>query len=47
VAIEATIDENKIKNLIYNFFKEAKENKKGPLTTKYLRLFSTFIKCEN
>jgi pseudouridine-5'-phosphate glycosidase len=47
VAIQATIDETKIKSLIYNFFKEAKENRRGSLTTKYLRLFSTFIRCEN
>ena len=46
-AIEATINPEKIKDLIKRFYEEAKKNRTGELTTKYLRLFSTFIKCED
>jgi len=45
VSIEATINEKKIDELIQSFFTEAK--RENFLTTKYLRLFSTFIKCED
>lgn len=52
VSIEQTIDDQKIEELIESFFIEAKHIIDNPtneefLTTKYLRLFSTFIKCEN
>lgn len=47
VSIELTIEERKINTLIESFFTEALEMKSGQLTTKYLRLFSTFIKCDN
>ena len=52
VSIEQTIDEQKIEELIESFFIEAKPIVDNPaseefLTTKYLRLFSTFIKCED
>lgn len=46
-AIEATITEKKIDDLIKCFYLEATRNRSGDLTTKYLRLFSTFIKCED
>lgn len=46
-AIEATITEKKIDDLIECFKKEAQRMRTGDLTTKYLRLFSTFIKCED
>ena len=48
VSIEATIDQEKIKMLIRCFFDEAKSlSFEDELTTKYLRLFSTFIRCED
>lgn len=48
VSIEATINEQKIEQLIESFFSEAKKQTSDtPLTTKYLRLFSTFIVCED
>ncbi len=51
VSIQHTIDEQKILELIESFFAEARpivENQSEEfLTTKYLRLFSTFIKCED
>ena len=48
VSIEATIGKENIQMLIKCFFEEAKGiDKKTELTTKYLRLFSTFIKCED
>jgi len=52
VSIEQTIDDLKIEELIESFFIEAKHIVDNPaseefLTTKYLRLFSTFIKCED
>lgn len=48
VSIEATINEDKIVTLINSFFNEAKKQAPdAPLTTKYLRLFSTFIVCED
>ena len=46
VSIEATINEEKIIKLINSFFTEARKSS-ASLTTKYLRLFSTFIKCED
>ena len=48
-AIEATINKDKILDLIKRFYEEAgnKSNPNPELTTKYLRLFSTFIKCED
>ena len=47
VSIEATINNEKIKMLIKCFFEEAKSlSENDELTTKYLKLFSTFIKCE-
>lgn len=45
LSIEATINKDKINELISSFFSEAK--RETFLTTKYLRLFSTFIKCED
>lgn len=48
-SIELTITEEKIVGLIETFLAEAREIEKQPnehMTTKYLRLFSTFIKCE-
>ena len=48
-SIELTITEEKIIGLIEAFLAEARDLEKNPgepLTTKYLRLFSTFIKCE-
>ena len=47
VSIEYTIDEQKIEELIESFLSEARATKNGYLTTKYIRLFSTFIKCED
>ena len=44
-AIEATINEEKILSLIHRFYEEASNKNNPELTTKYLRLFSTFIKC--
>ena len=44
-SIEATITKDKIMELINSFFEEAR--RETFLTTKYLRLFSTFIKCED
>lgn len=46
-AIEATITERKIIDLIDRFYVEASRKGSPELTTKYLRLFSTFIKCED
>ena len=46
-AIEATITEAKIVDLIQRFYEEAKDKNNPELTTKYLRLFSTFIKCDD
>ena len=46
VSIEATINEEKIMKLINSFFIEGRKSS-ASLTTKYLRLFSTFIKCED
>ena len=45
-AIEATINEAKIIDLIQRFYIEADRKGAAELTTKYLRLFSTFIRCE-
>lgn len=46
VSIEATITKDKINMIIKCFFEEAKAlSENEELTTKYLRLFSTFIKC--
>ena len=45
-AIEATITEKEIDDLIKCFYAEAARMRGGDLTTKYLRLFSTFINCE-
>ena len=47
LAIEATINEGKIIDLIRRFYEEAGNKNSPELTTKYLRLFSTFIKCED
>ena len=47
LAIEATINEKKILDLIKRFYEEAKNKNNPELTTKYIRLFSTFIKCED
>ena len=44
-AIEATITEKEIDDLIKCFYAEAARTRGGELTTKYLRLFSTFINC--
>lgn len=46
-AIEATINKDKIIDLIKRFYEEASNKNSPQLTTKYLRLFSTFIKCED
>lgn len=47
-SIELTINKDKIITLIESFFKEAANLRSGEeLTTKYVRLFSTFIKCED
>jgi hypothetical protein len=43
--IEATINEQKILKLIDSFFSEIKGVQEREFPTKYLRLFSTFIKC--
>jgi hypothetical protein len=47
-SILATIDEKKIDKLISSFFKQAEQvSAETFLTTKFLRLFSTFIVCED
>ena len=47
-AIETTITPQEIEDLIKCFYLEAQNMRSGgELTTKYLRLFSTFIKCED
>ncbi len=47
-SIEATINKQKINELIQSFFKEAEVVSADTfLTTKYLRLFSTFIVCQD
>ena len=47
VSIRAMITEATIDDLINRFFEEAGHQAEGDLTTKYLRLFSTFIKGDD
>lgn len=47
VSIRAMITDSIIEELINYFFTEAAENGEGDLTTKHLRLFSTFIRGDD